>query len=313
MGHFELGAEYNRKALHANARASGQPGNRMAGITIVAGQLCIFWNPYKKLYMNAWIEEPSEFWYSGEGQSGSMRDTAGNRHLRDAEASGTPIEVFYKIARTESRWLNLGSFRVVATESGVSQDQSGNLRTDLRFRLLADFDVAAEVDLPHVSPSPAPELPGEELLWSAQEQEAAAQGPRRPRAPQNQRAKRQSSALKSAYVRRRAIDFGGTCECCGEPSGWLRDDGLPHFQAHHLIADLDLVDWIAAVCGTCHDRLHYGQDRAERSRATREHIVSRHEQLGRPTYSELEEWLHEAVADAAGSVVRQVTPHDGTD
>lgn len=285
MSRFTPGVEYNRTQLHEDAKQFGKPGNAMAGIAVVAGELCIFWNPYKKLYANQWIEEPSEFWYSGEGASGAMDDTAGNRHLREAETSGAAIQVFYKIAATGSRWLCLGAYRVVTSEPGVSVGSDHALRTDVRFRLLADVDLPDPISLPVIAAASAPELPSEADLWAAQEQEVTKNGGRRRRAPVNQRAKRQSSPLKTAYVVRRAIDFGGTCESCGEHPGWVRDNGQPHFQAHHLIADIDLVDWIAAVCGTCHDRLHHGQDREARASLTRELVRSRQQALHRRTYS----------------------------
>jgi hypothetical protein len=53
--------------------------------------------------------------------------------------------------------------------------------------------------------------------------------------------KRLSGPLKTDYVVQRAIEFGGSCEPCDVPAGWARDDGRPHFQAHHIDADIDVV------------------------------------------------------------------------
>jgi hypothetical protein len=278
---------YDRAQLHADAKRVGPAGRRYSGITVVVDELCVFWNPYKKLYANRWLEQPSEFWYSGEGSVGPMRRNQGNGLLLDAETSGAPVQVFYKTASTGSSWRALGPYRVVESMEGVSRDDEGTVRTDLRFRFLADADVVLP-PLPTPPLPPPPPIPSEAELWDAQSREVEQQGGRRRRAPKNQRAKRESSGLKTDYVRRRAIDFGGTCESCGTAPGWVRPDGQPHFQAHHIAADIDLVDWIAAVCGTCHDRLHHGTDRAERSESTHRLVISRQRSLGRPVYTEEE-------------------------
>jgi hypothetical protein len=76
--------------------------------------------------------------------------------------------------------------------------------------------------------------------------------------------------------------FGGACElCCTKPE-WTTVDGLPHYQAHHLSADIDAVDWIAGVCGTCHDRLHHSVDREEATIRLRKVVADRHKVLGHP-------------------------------
>jgi hypothetical protein len=287
MSRFVPGTIYDRSQLHSDAKRIGASGRRYSGITVVVDELCVFWNPYRKLYANRWLEQPSEFWYSGEGSVGPMRRDKGNGLLLDAESSGSPVQVFYKTAAAGSSWRALGPYRVVESTEGVSRDDAGSIRADLRFRFLAD----AEISLPSLPTPPGPPPPAiasEAELWDAQSLEVAQRGARRRRAPKNQRAKRQSSGLKTEYVRRRAIDFGGTCESCGVAPGWVRADGQPHFQAHHIVADIDLVDWIAAVCGTCHDRLHHGVDRDERAEAAHRLVVSRQRSLGRPVYSEEE-------------------------
>jgi hypothetical protein len=36
----------------------------------------------------------------------------------------------------------------------------------------------------------------------------------------------QSDPMKTMYVMRRAVDFGGMCEACLQCPGWVADDGL---------------------------------------------------------------------------------------
>lgn len=282
---YETGKVYDRQQLHAAAAAQAlPPGNANAGIVQVGGELCIFWNPFRRFYANRWLDEPREFIYSGEGSLGPMETTSGNRHLLAAEDSDRPVTLFYKMQRRGSDWQCLGRFRVVEHAPGVSVDKEGKPRADVRFRLVAATDSSAVLPLPAVTPAASPELPDEDALWDAVARRVGKSGGKRRRGASGSKDKRQSDPLKTMYVLRRAIDFGGLCESCLQAPGWLDDDGKPHFQAHHVVADVDLVDWIGAVCGTCHDRLHHGVDRAPRADALRTVVKERQVQLGRPTY-----------------------------
>lgn len=284
MSRFQLDTIYDRKTLHQDAAADGlKPGSPYVGIVQVGDELCIFWNPFKKLYANQWIEEPREFLYSGEGSTGPMGYTWGNRALIDAEDVDRPVTVFYKLARRGSDWKCMGSFHVVEHNPGVSLDAKGGPRPDMRFRLVA-VEGGPKFPLPKVAPQPAPKLPDENSLWSAVEKGLQKNGAARKRSMSRSKDKRQSDPMKTLYVLRRAIDFGGVCESCLLSPGWVGDDGNPHFQAHHVAADVDLVDWIGAVCGTCHDRLHHGTDRANRAEELRKVVKERQIKIGRPTY-----------------------------
>lgn len=284
MSRFQQDTVYDRQKLHRDAAADGlKPGTAYAGIVQVGDELCIFWNPFKKFYANKWIEEPREFVYSGEGSTGPMGYTWGNRALIEAEDIDRPVTVFYKMGRTGADWKCLGSFHVVEHSPGVSIDGSGTPRPDMRFRLVT-LSVGPKSSLPEVAPLSAPKLPGEDALWSAVEKGLQKNGAERKRGLSRSKDKRQSDPMKTLYVLRRAIDFGGVCESCLLPPGWVDDEGNPHFQAHHVIADVDLVDWIGAVCGTCHDRLHHGRDRAMRADELRKVVKERQIKMGRPTY-----------------------------
>jgi hypothetical protein len=65
-----------------------------------------------------------------------------------------------------------------------------------------------------------------------------------------------------AFVRQRAK---GRCEACRETAPFVKDDGSPFLETHHLIrlADdgPDTVENAVAVCPNCHRRLHHGADR----------------------------------------------------
>lgn len=63
----------------------------------------------------------------------------------------------------------------------------------------------------------------------------------------------------SSFAQKRA---GGVCECCGKVAPFIREDGIPYLETHHLIplslGGTDSISNICAVCPNCHRELHYG-------------------------------------------------------
>lgn len=286
-GAYVPGQIYDRGALHEAASQAGlSPGNRMSGITVVGGDLCVFWNPFKVLYANRWLDEPREFTYSGEGSVGDQTETLGNLRLIEHEADGRPVMVFLKARRDGSSWRHLGPYQVIDHSWGDSRDTEGNWRRDLRFCFAALVEPPPAV-FDQLSPVPTATPPAaatETELWEALERRHET-GKRR-RATRTQGSKRVSDPLKTHYVVQRALDFGGSCELCGNHPGWVGDDGMPHYQAHHIHPDIDLVDWIAALCGTCHDRMHHATDRVSLVDDLLAKVQARQVKLGRPINSQ---------------------------
>ena len=280
---YVLGQEYDREELHESARDAGlPPGNRYSGITTVGEDLCVFWNPFKRLYANRWISEPREFTYSGEGSNGDQTETGGNLRLIEHEESGDPVLLFIKNKSKGSSWVHMGAYRVVEHTWGMSHGDDGLLRRELEFRfeLIAEGATPKPTSVP-VPPPLAPEFPSEQELWEAITRGASSNGERR-RGTKTHANKRLSDPLKTEYVLERAIHFGGACELCDQSPGWLAEDGRPHFQAHHIDPDIDLVDWIVALCGTCHDRMHHSTDRQQVARDLLGKIQNRQRGRGRP-------------------------------
>jgi len=58
---------------------------------------------------------------------------------------------------------------------------------------------------------------------------------------------------------------GGHCEICGDHAPFLKSDGLPFLEVHHVrhLADggPDQTDNAVAACPNCHRRLHFASDR----------------------------------------------------
>ncbi|MBS0363725.1 MAG: HNH endonuclease [Proteobacteria bacterium] len=58
---------------------------------------------------------------------------------------------------------------------------------------------------------------------------------------------------------------GGRCEVCGDAAPFLKNDGEPYLEVHHVrhLADggPDQTDNAVAACPNCHRRLHFSADR----------------------------------------------------
>jgi hypothetical protein len=69
------------------------------------------------------------------------------------------------------------------------------------------------------------------------------------------------SSAVTEYVLARA---DGICEACEQPAPFEKPDGEPYLEAHHVfrLSDdgLDDPDAVAAICPTCHRRIHHGKD-----------------------------------------------------
>lgn len=287
VGRYESGSIYDRqKDIHDVAlKQNKSPGNRNSGITVVDGEPYIFWNPYRRFYANKWLAKPKSFTYSGEGNVGDMRETGGNATLLNCEKNQAPVNMFYKVAPQESRWKYLGEYLVVSHRWGASPGSDGSWRRDLRFDFeRADDAAVVPTDVPEIPLKPAPHPPSEDEAWEALQRNSLYDDVNRKKRDVASRQKRVSDPLKTQYVLARVKLFGGSCELCAEAPPWVDDAGEPHYQAHHIDPDIDQVDWIAGLCGTCHDRMHHGADRADLAPQLRKAILKRHENLGRPPH-----------------------------
>jgi len=61
------------------------------------------------------------------------------------------------------------------------------------------------------------------------------------------------------------LTAAGKCEACGDPAPFLREDGEPYLEVHHVRplgeGGPDSADNAVGICPTCHRRFHHGADR----------------------------------------------------
>ena len=197
------------------------------------------------------------FSYSGEGQVGNMEFKAGNRALRDHAKDGRAVYLFRALGKGKPcRYM--GEFAVANHSIVRGPDKNGAQRDIIVFHMIrVDSSQGAPVPTsPGANQRPATSLAEARKL--ALEACSAAAGSAGSAAV---RTLYQRSQLVRDYVLMRA---DGLCERCGSPASFLGVDGQPYLEVHHTtrLSDggLDHPRYVAAVCPTCHRRVHYGQD-----------------------------------------------------
>lgn len=75
----------------------------------------------------------------------------------------------------------------------------------------------------------------------------------------------------------------GLCECCNLEAPFVRGDGRPYLEVHHMnrLTDggPDLPEAVAAICPNCHRQAHYGVDRAGLNDRLRADIAAKETRL----------------------------------
>ena len=63
------------------------------------------------------------------------------------------------------------------------------------------------------------------------------------------------------------LNAGGICDLCKNPAPFIKDDGTPYLEIHHLIplskGGTDDLENTVALCPNCHRKLHYEKGRAK--------------------------------------------------
>jgi 5-methylcytosine-specific restriction enzyme A len=238
------------KELHREFR-----GQRYGGISTPPDQpfvLCFTGETGKKHgYRDWWDTEAGVLHYYGEGQSGDMEFTHGNKAIRDHATDGEDLYVFEVVKPafvSSSDPRTARAMRSGRTRRGWHCPQGHHLRTgDARQRRIEEDSDSRQ------------ELAGldlDELRRRALETPAQTPDAREAK----RRAYRRSKALKM-YVRARA---GGRCEECEERAPFKDRRGQPYIEPHHTrrISDggPDHPRWVIALCPECHARVHFGLD-----------------------------------------------------
>lgn len=197
------------------------------------------------------MRDDGAFEYFGEGQVGPMRMWKGNLAIANHSVNGKSLLLFRKQRDGKLRYD--GEWVCEAHHTEPAPDREGTLRSALVFELRPLEAVEAASDERFASDLNTRGLA--ELRQRALA--AAAENPRT--AVQTRNVFQRSHDVK-AYVLARAA---GNCEGCDTPAPFLRIDGTPYLEPHHIrrLSDGGPDDprFVIALCPTCHRRVHLGQ------------------------------------------------------
>jgi len=251
---FIRGKEYKRADIHKNYGGSSQsgisPSRKRGVIFLFTGTTGTRYG-----YEDGW--QGNHFHYTGEGQIGDMEFSRGNKATRDHIIDGRELHLFQQTRKGYVAYIGQMVCKGYAIRRG--RDKKGNERNIIVFDL-----VPVESDTPDSS--------GDTELKDALEAIDAL-------SLQLLRQKAVDKAVPTAtakerhtkyYERSKAIKLyalaraRGFCEGCGHPAPFVRLDGTPYLEVHHIrkLADEGPDDprWVIALCPNCHSRAHHGID-----------------------------------------------------
>ena len=261
LNDFPVGSHWKRSEIHAILG-----GQEQGGISTPSKKpyIIIFSSPRGEEfgYEDGWNTD-GFYHYTGEGQVGNMQWVRGNRAIRDHAQDGKILLVFETVKDGRRRFVGPMSYAGHYTKT--LPDKNGNPRQGIIFKL-------AETDTPALIEAPSPETK-EGLGFLASRNSAIEAAKDVAEKVKTAQERRKRSQKISKYVQERALGF---CEVCGFAAPFVRPNGKPYLESHHItqLADdgPDAPKDVVAACPTCHRRVHHGDGRDVINAAAHERI-----------------------------------------
>lgn len=249
---FTPGAVYDRKTEINGPFGGSLQGGIAASATYPA--IFLFTGDSGGQYGYADHLEEGTYFYTGEGQRGAMTLTRGNRAIAEHAEDGRALYLFKSLGKGNG-YAYVGEFSCADMFTRTQPDVEGQDRAALVFRLvpvgipsgIIEAEVEDDADLPgslaaaRLAALAACKLGSDEVGQSA---------PRK---------LYQRSRKVAHYVLMRAQ---GACESCEKPAPFMKKDGTPYLEPHHVnrLSDggLDHPRYVGAVCPSCHREIHSG-------------------------------------------------------
>lgn len=259
---FKVGQIYHRRdEIHAL-----YGGNWQSGISVSrdAPAIFLFTGESGEQYgYRDGYDDAGVFSYTGEGQVGNMVFKAGNKAVRDHSLTGRALHLFQSLGKGKPQKY-LGEFVLANYSIRRGLDREGNERDVIVFHLMsaaAEPAAAEQVALELVDHTVSDEPESSSLEEARQRALVACEG---------RAGGAGTTAVRTLYERSKAVrDYvllraRGTCEGCSSPAPFTDKQGAPYLEVHHTIrlsdGGLDHPRHVAALCPTCHRRIHFGQD-----------------------------------------------------
>lgn len=198
------------------------------------------------------------FHYTGEGRTGDMKMTGGNRAILEHAKNGKTLHLFEYTRKGYVEYI--GQVECLGYEEAIRPDANGNDRKAFVFHL----DLSAGIVEGVQAGKPiyfAPEVKHLKKKSIDQLRKAALEPGYENAEPKEKKqlAFYRSEALKLYVIAR----SGGICEGCGVTAPFKTKSG-PYLECHHVhrVADggPDHPENVVALCPNCHRRAHYATD-----------------------------------------------------
>lgn len=267
---FVVGEVYDRQTeihdLFGGSRQSGiSPSAQSPAIFIFTGDSGEQYGYTDKL------GEDGVFTYTGEGQSGHMTLTKGNLAILQHAEAGRSLHLFKALGKSQGQRY-VGEFTCAGHEWRNGLDKRGEDRQVVVFNLVPvgwELSVKSQADN---EDELNPVVSLEEARRLALEAAKATQ-------PGGK-----ASALRSVYRRSKCIaDYvlrraAGNCESCEKPAPFIKKNGSPYLEPHHInrLSDggLDHPKFIGAICPACHREIHHGLNGKTKNEMLRAYVAS---------------------------------------
>ncbi len=249
---FTVGQLYNRqKDIHDKFG-----GNRQSGISSCKDHPYIFVFTGKVGetygYSDGW-DEGGVFRYFGEGQAGDMSFTPGNKAIRDHVVTGKDILLFENRGKGKP-YKYIGQFDCIGYEFENTKDKHGVEREGIVFQLTEVRSGVFEADAENHQMDMEADV--NELRKRAY---SSVQPVKSHQVRDNKTVYRKRSEAIKNYV---LIRSNGVCECCGTPAPFIKKNGTPYLEPHHIFklsdSGIDHPRMVAAITPNCHREIHHG-------------------------------------------------------
>ena len=244
------GDKFDDKRLHDIFLCSTQAGMNRSKRT---NTLVLVSNHIKSIYEDKWIDDV--FHYTGMGTEGDQKLTAQNKTLYESDINGIEVHLFEKFKKGEYTYRGIVKLASPPYQS-TQPDKNNQLRKVWVFplKLIQNPAPIQEEDFDHANLSrekAAKKLSDEELLKRVQADQS------KPGIVEVKNQRRQRNHYIVELVNRRAK---GICQLCNEPAPFIRKDGTPYLEVHHIVSlaegGEDSLTNTVALCPNCHRKMH---------------------------------------------------------
>lgn len=267
---FQRNRLYKRSIIHdefGGSRQSGiSPSRKAPAIFIFSGE-----SGEQYGYTDSWDPTSQVFTYTGEGQVGHMTMDSGNAAIRDHIEDGRSLHLFTIVSDKElaeeapgaegrGYCRYVGEMQCAGVIEGTGPDKEEKQRKIFQFQLVRVNALEEAEEAQQAVSMPAIPIAGASLIELRGKAVQAATSEKKP----------SRDAKRTLYERaRHVVDYAlarakGVCEACGCHAPFLRANGEPYLEVHHIdrLSDggLDAPHRVASICPTCHRRIHCGQD-----------------------------------------------------